>query len=103
MGGLSAVSALAAFCSNSSGRIKKHRLKIAAGPAAVSLGELIRQTGLQVLFASDAIQRFVTREVDGELDADEALRTMFDGSGLTYEFVNDRTVSVRPLPANADR
>ncbi len=34
----------------------------------------MRRTGLQILFASDAIQRFVTREIDGELDADEALK-----------------------------
>jgi hypothetical protein len=85
------------------GRIKKHRLKIAAAAAPVALTELIRQTGLQVLFEFDAIHPFVAHEVDGELNADEALGLMLDGSGLTYQFVNERTVSVRPVTPPAQR
>lgn len=101
--GLIALSAMVAFCSTSAGRIKKHRLKIAGGPAAVALRELILQTRLQVLFDFDAVRPFVTRDVEGELDADEALRVMLYGTGLTYEFINDRTVAVRPAAATLGR
>ena len=73
-------------------------LKIAAGSAPQALAEFVRQTGLQVLFDFDAIRDINTREVSGQLDAQEALSRMFEGSGLTFEFINERTISVRPRP-----
>ena len=73
-------------------------LKIAAGTAPQALAEFVRQTGLQVLFDFDAIRNINTREVSGRLDPREALSTMFEGSGLTFEFINERTISVRLLP-----
>ena len=84
--------------SSSASKVEKLRLKIAASAAPVALAEFIRQTGLQVLFDFDAVRQYMTREISGQLDPEEALSQMFDGSGLTYEFINDRTISVRPLP-----
>jgi iron complex outermembrane recepter protein len=83
---------------NASGERRKLRLAIDAGSAAVTLAEFIRQTGLQVLFETDAIRGHTTRAVSGQLDANEALRVMLDGSGLMFEFINERTVAVRPQP-----
>jgi hypothetical protein len=74
-------------------------LKIAAGTAPQALAEFVRQTGLQVLFDFDAIRDINTHEVNGKLDAQEALSQMFEGSGLTFEFINERTISVRPGPS----
>jgi hypothetical protein len=82
-------------------RPEKLQLKIAPAAAPVALAEFIRQTGLQVLFDFDAVRHSSTRGVNGELDAQAALVIMFEGSGLTFEFINDRTVAVRPLPAVA--
>jgi outer membrane receptor for ferric coprogen and ferric-rhodotorulic acid len=70
-------------------------VSIEAGSAAVSLAELIRQTGLQVLFEADAVRGHTTQAVRGKLDATEALRRMLAGSGLIFEFINERTVAVR--------
>ncbi len=50
-----------------------------------------------MLFDFDAVRPYTTREINGQLDPEEALNQMFDGSGLTYEFINDRTVAVRPM------
>jgi hypothetical protein len=72
------------------------RLRIAANAAPAALAEFVQQTGLQVLFDFDAIRDFSTHAVSGQLDPEEALIQMFEGSGLTYEFVNERTVTVRP-------
>jgi hypothetical protein len=80
---------------------QKVALKISAGTAPVSLAEFVRQTGLQVLFDFDAIRNVTTREVAGQLDAAEALAQMFEGSGLMFEFINDRTIAVRRRPATA--
>src|SRR5262245_20877773 len=77
-------------------RADKRAFDIKAGSALITLAEFVRQTGLQVLFESDAIRNHSTREVRGQFDAAEALGLMLEGSGLTYEFVNERTVTVRP-------
>jgi iron complex outermembrane receptor protein len=71
-------------------------LNIKAGNAVLTLADFVRQTGLQVLFESDAIRDHSTRAIKGRFAAAEALRLMLDGSGLVYEFVNDRTVTVKP-------
>ncbi len=90
-------------CGNTARGLKKLRLKIAAAPAPVALAEFIRQTRLQVLFEYDAVQHVITHEIDGEFDPEEALRLMFDGSGLTCEFINGRTVAIRPAAFPAPR
>jgi len=74
----------------------KLRLKIAAGSAPIALSEFIHQTGMQVLFEFDAVRNHSTRAVSGQFAAAEALAAMLEGSGLVYEFVNDRTFTVRP-------
>ena len=76
-------------------KLEKLALKIAAGTAPEALAEFVRQTGLQVLFDFDAVSSVNTREISGRLDAKEALSLMFEGSGLTFEFINDRTIAVR--------
>jgi hypothetical protein len=75
---------------------RKLSVTIEAGNAAATLAELIRQTGLQLLFDSDAVRGHRTRAVRGELDAAEVLRLMLEGSGLTFELINERTIAIRP-------
>jgi hypothetical protein len=94
------VSTLALRHSHAS-KLEKLALKISAGTAPVSLAEFVRQTGLQVLFDFDAVRNITTREVIGQLDAEEALAQMFEGSGLVFEFINDRTIAVRRRPDSA--
>jgi hypothetical protein len=79
-------------------RLDKLAFKISAGTAPDALAEFVRQSGFQVLFDFDAVRHFNTHEVSGQLDPREALSRMFEGSGLTFEFINDRTISVRPRP-----
>ena len=77
---------------------EKVSLRISAGNAPATLAEFVRQTGLQVLFDFDAVRHSITREVEGDLDAREALALMFEGSELTFEFINTRTVAIRRRP-----
>ena len=85
----------------SASRLDKLAFKISAGTAPDALAEFVRQSGFQVLFDFDAIRHFNTHEVSGQLDPGEALVRMFEGSGLTFEFINERTISVRPRPVLA--
>jgi hypothetical protein len=80
------------------GKIDKLAFKISAGMAPDALAEFVRQSGFQVLFDFDAIRNVSTHEVTGQLEPAEALSRMFEGSGLTFEFINDRTIAVRPRP-----
>ncbi len=80
--------------------LPKLQLKIAAGSAPAALAEFIRQTGLQVLFETDAIRDHLTHAVIGLFSAAEALALMLEGSGLVFEFINERTITVRPRPTS---
>lgn len=84
-------------------RPDKRAFNISAAAAPVALAEFVQQSGLQVLFDFDAIRGFKTHAVSGRFDPAEALALMFEGIGLTFEFVNERTVSVRPVPPLAVR
>jgi iron complex outermembrane receptor protein len=77
-------------------RLHKLKVTIAEGIAPVTLGEFVRQTGLQILFETDAIRDHRTRAVSGQFEAAEALHLMLEGSGLIFEFINERTIAVRP-------
>src|SRR5262245_43693064 len=77
-------------------RRDKLLLKIDAGSAPITLAEFVRQSRLQVLFESNAVRAHATRGLSGQFDAAEALALMLEGSGLIFEFINDRTVTVRP-------
>jgi hypothetical protein len=89
----------AALSGAGASRLDKLAFKISAGSAPEALAEFVRQSGFQVLFDFDAIRSFNTREVSGQLNAAEALTRMLEGSGLTFEFINERTITVRPRPA----
>jgi outer membrane receptor for ferric coprogen and ferric-rhodotorulic acid len=79
------------------------RFEISAGNAADALSEFGVQSGLQLLFVKQAVQDYKTRALSGELDAREALRKLLEGTGLTFEFVNDKTVAIRrEAPTAAD-
>jgi outer membrane receptor protein involved in Fe transport len=69
---------------------------IESQPVREALMKFGQQTGLQVLFRSEglSIQGVTAAPVSGALSAQEALRRLLAKTGLTYEFVNERTVRV---------
>ena len=69
-------------------------VNIAAGMAPRALEQLSQQTQLQILFSSDVVATHATRAVQGHFEPSEALERMLAGSGLVFDFVNNRTVVV---------
>ena len=63
-----------------------------------ALVQLSQQTGLQLLFPTDGATRMAAPKVEGHLTPRAALEKLLRDSGLTFEFVNDRTVSVSLKP-----
>ncbi len=72
---------------------------IAAEPLPQALTALAEQTGLQILYVSDLAQGKTSQAVPKGLDATQALRRLLEGSGLTFERLNERAVRLRVLPA----
>jgi hypothetical protein len=97
--GVSFTFRIVAFVSGAAGSTEpviaeKRPFDIPAGSLAPSLYSFSVQSELQILFDADAVGDMETRAVHGELTATEALSTMFGGTALAFEFVNDRTVAI---------
>ena len=70
------------------------RFSIAAQDAAGALNAFSTQSRLQLLFDYDAVQGIRTRAVSGTLPVAAALGQMLNGTGLKFEVVNERTISI---------
>jgi iron complex outermembrane receptor protein len=78
------------------------RFEIAAQEAADALAEFSAQSNLQLLFDYDAVQGLRTQSVSGRMRVTDALGRMLTGTGLTYEVINDRTISILRDPELID-
>jgi iron complex outermembrane recepter protein len=68
---------------------------IQAQDAVSGLADFGEQSGQQLLFDFDAVQGRRTNAIAGSLRATEALAHLLEGSGLSYDVINPRTISVR--------
>jgi iron complex outermembrane receptor protein len=89
--------------SKSASPAPKIAFNIPSAPLADSLAEWSKQSGLQVLKRQTAKRdEIVTPQVSGSFSATEALDRLLANTGLRYEFVNDRTVRIVPIPEEHD-
>jgi outer membrane receptor protein involved in Fe transport len=74
---------------------KQLMLNIEAQPMVDALNGWAQQTGMQIIVPEGKdTKHLVAPSVKGHLTAQQALIKLLDGSSLTYEFVNERTVVV---------
>lgn len=67
---------------------------IPAQPLAQALKQFADQTGLQLAFETALTTGRTSPEVKGEFSTGEALKQLLQGTGLRYDFLDDRTVAV---------
>jgi outer membrane receptor protein involved in Fe transport len=67
---------------------------IAAQPLAQALSEFATKTGLQVVYVSGIAATPVSQRAPRGLSAADALERLLAGTGLRFEFLNDRTVRI---------
>lgn len=67
---------------------------IAAQPLAQALSEFANQTGLQLVYVSEIAATQASNGAPQGLAAPDALRRLLAGTGLHFEFLNDRTVRI---------
>jgi len=71
-------------------------------PMGDAINAFAAQTGLQVLLRVEGLPRGLTApRVAGSLTPQAALTRLLEGSGLEYEYLDDRTVAVRPAKSGA--
>ena len=63
-------------------------------PVAAALSEFAHQTGLQLLYVSQVAQARASKGARAGLAAADALTELLDGTGLSFQFVNARTVRI---------
>jgi iron complex outermembrane recepter protein len=67
---------------------------IAAQGLGPALKQLAQSRGLQVLYLSNTVRDVRTNGADGDMTANEALEQLLSGTGLTYRYLDDNTVTV---------
>jgi hypothetical protein len=68
------------------------------GPA---LKQLAQSRGLQVLYLSNTVRDVHTNGANGDITANEALEQLLSGTGLTYRYLDDNTVTVIPISTSS--
>jgi iron complex outermembrane receptor protein len=74
---------------------------IPAQPLSQALMTLGRQAGLQVAVDSASVAGKTSAPLKGTMTADQALRQLLEGSGLTYRFTSPTTITVSGIAAPA--
>jgi iron complex outermembrane recepter protein len=85
---------LVAFACIATAQTAPPEFDIAAQDAATALTAFGGQSHLQLVFDYDAVQGIETRAVSGRLRVADALGRLLSGTGLTFEIINDRTISI---------
>ena len=74
---------------------------IAAQPLDSALTRFADQAGLRIIFTSDDVSGVSSAGLSGHYTLNEALEHLLRGSGLSYEFVNAKTLTVRKVAADS--
>ncbi len=73
------------------------RLHIAAQPLPKALAALAAQTGVQLIFSSTEVAKSLQAPaLEGDYTVHGALEKLLANTALSYEYVNERTVAIRP-------
>jgi iron complex outermembrane recepter protein len=71
---------------------------IAPQPLAQALTTFAKQTGLQLVYVSEVASALKSNGTRAALSVADALTQLLEGTGLTFEFLNDRTVTIYTAP-----
>jgi outer membrane receptor protein involved in Fe transport len=75
----------------------KKSVSIPAQGLATALRSFAQDRKLYLIYASEDVVARHTNGAAGELTQDEALRLLLTGTGLTFRYIDDQTVSILPV------
>jgi iron complex outermembrane recepter protein len=76
----------------------KRPVRIEAQGLETALKAFSQSSGLHVVYVSEDVSSRQTHGASGELTRDEALSQILGGTGLTYRYLDDNTVTIMPTP-----
>ena len=79
----------------------KQQTGIPAQGLAPALTLLAKEFDFQVLYRTEVVGSLRTRGVSGPMTAAEALEHVLSGTGLTYKYLDEKTVTIMPVEAAA--
>jgi iron complex outermembrane recepter protein len=77
-----------------------HQYRIPAQSLDSSLLRLAADSGLEILFTADKVRGVTSNPVDGNMTPAQALSKLLQDSGMTYRFVDAKTVTVESPDAD---
>jgi len=75
----------------------KRETNIPAQQLGSALQALAKDRNFQVVYVSEEVNDRRTAGVVGEFTPEEALQRLLEGTGLTYRFVDEKTVAIEPI------
>ena len=79
----------------------KRTTTIPAQDLKTALQSLATDRDLQILYRTEVVSDRQTSGAAGELNMDETLTRLLDGTGLTYRYLDDKTVTITAAGAAA--
>ena len=73
-------------------------IAIPAQPLDAALGEFAHQTGLQLVYLSQVTRSQLSKGSRAGTSAPAALTELLEGTGLSFQFLNERTVRIFSSP-----
>ena len=80
----------------------KKFLYIPAGNLGGALDTLAKQRGFQIVYITEDLEGSRTKGAKGEFTPEEALNQLLVGTGFTFRYVDDKTVTVVPGPPSVE-
>ncbi|QDG94583.1 TonB-dependent siderophore receptor (plasmid) [Rhizobium sp. NIBRBAC000502774] len=75
-----------------------HQFDIAVKPVRQGMNDIVRATGIDVVFADSSALSKVGKPVHGSFTVGDAVARLLNGTGLSFSFTNANTVTIR-VPA----
>lgn len=76
----------------------RKQMDIPAQTLSSALERLARECGLQIVYPSEKTNALQTAGARGDLTPDDALAKLLDGTGLSYRYLDDETVTIVASP-----
>ena len=77
----------------------KRTTNIPAQSLGAALQELAKERGFQIVYVSEDVNSLRTGGAVGDLTPTEALQKLLEGTGLTFRYLDEKTVVILTKPA----
>jgi iron complex outermembrane recepter protein len=77
--------------------MKKQYVDVPAQDLSTALQQLMKERELHAVYISEDLRNLRTGGIKGHFTASEALQQLLSGTGLTYQYLDEKTVTIVPI------